>query len=54
MKENPVDRGSLGNLVDAMGGIYILVEAEHGHLQRQIAMLEDLGRLLSSDTHATD
>ncbi|UCD38781.1 MAG: hypothetical protein JSW54_04690, partial [Fidelibacterota bacterium] len=56
MKENPPDRGSLGNLVDALGGIYILVEAEHGHFQRQIAMLEDLGRLLggTSSTPAAE
>ena len=47
MVEQPPDRGSLGNLVDRLGGVYVLVEAEHGHLSRQVAMLEDLGRLLS-------
>lgn len=55
MKENPPDRGTLGNLVNARGGVYVLVEAEHGHLQRQIAMLEDLGRLLlGGDTQTAD
>ncbi|UCD37186.1 MAG: hypothetical protein JSW54_10160 [Fidelibacterota bacterium] len=53
MIQNPPDRGSLGNLVDNLGGLYVLVEAEHGHLTRQIAMLEDLGRLLGGDSFPT-
>jgi hypothetical protein len=46
MVENPPDRGTLANLVNTRQGIYVLVEAEHDQLRRQIAMLEDLGRLL--------
>lgn len=46
MVENPPDRGTLANLVNARKGVYVLVEAEHDHLRQQIAMLEDLGRLL--------
>jgi len=47
MVPDPPDRGTLGNYVNNAGGIYVLVEAEHGHLARQTRMLEDLGRLLS-------
>ena len=48
------DRGTLGNAVDALGGVYVLVEARHGHLARQIRMLEDLGRLLTVGAPAGD
>ena len=50
MVESPPDRGTLANLVNARGGIYVLVEAEHDRLRRQITMLEDLGRLLTELT----
>jgi hypothetical protein len=50
MVANPPDRGTLANLVNARGGVYVLVEAEHDRLRRQIAMLEDLGRLLTELT----
>lgn len=46
------DHGNLGNVVNRAGGVYILVEAEHGQLTRQIGMLEDLGRLLTGDSPA--
>ena len=49
---DPPDRGTLGNYVNNAGGIYVLVEGEHGHLSRQVSMLEDLGRLLAGDSPA--
>ncbi len=52
MAFDPPDRGTLGNYVNHIGGIYILVEAEHGHLDRQIRMLEDLDALLSGNSPA--
>ncbi len=54
MAANPPDRGTLVNYVTKNGGIYVLVEAEHGHLNRQIRMLEDLDLLLSGNPPATD
>jgi hypothetical protein len=54
MVANPPDRGTLANLVNARGGVYVLVEAEHDRLQRQIAMLEDLGRLLTAPAPASN
>ncbi len=54
MAVNPPDRGMLANYVNNSGGIYILVEAEHGHLDRQIRMLEDLGILLSGNSPAAN
>lgn len=52
MVPDPPDRGTLGNYVNNAGGIYVLVEGEHGHLSRQVRMLEDLGRLLAGDSPA--
>lgn len=52
MVPDPPDRGTLGNYVNNAGGIYVLVEAEHGHLSRQVRMLENLGRLLAGDSPA--
>ncbi len=52
MAFDPPDRGTLGNYVNHIGGIYILVEAEHGHLDRQIRMLDDLDALLSGNSPA--
>lgn len=46
MAERPPDRGTLGNYINNLGGLYIIVEAEHGHIQEQTLMLEDLGSLL--------
>ncbi|MFB0516459.1 MAG: hypothetical protein ACETWG_07635 [Candidatus Neomarinimicrobiota bacterium] len=54
MKLNPPDRGTLGNAVNNRGGIYVLVEAEHGHLIHQIAMLENLGSLLTGEVQAAN
>jgi len=54
MAVDPPDRGTLGNYVNNSAGIYILVEAEHGHLDRQIRMLEDLGILLSGNSPAAN
>ncbi len=54
MAFDPPDRGTLGNYVNHVGGIYILVEAEHGHLDRQIRMLEDVGTLLSGNSPAVN
>lgn len=54
MATDPPDRGTLGNYVNNNGGIYVLVEAEHGHLNRQIKMLEDLDILLSGIYQATN
>ncbi len=52
MVPDPPDRGTLGNYVNNAGGIYVLVEAEHGHLSSQVRMLENLGRLLGGDSPA--
>ncbi len=52
MVPDPPDRGTLGNYVNNAGGIYVLVEGEHGHLSRQVRMLENLGRLLAGDSPA--
>ena len=54
MVPDPPDRGTLGNYVNNAGGIYVLVEGEHGHLSRQVRMLEDLGRLLAGDSPASN
>jgi hypothetical protein len=54
MVDNPPDRGTLANLVNARNGVYVLVEAEHDQLRRQIVMLEDLGRLLVEAYPATN
>lgn len=45
MKAQPPDIGTLGNLVNSAGGIFVLVEAEHGHLHEQLQMLEAVGQL---------
>lgn len=47
-------RGTLGEYVHLAGGIYVNVEAQHGHFGEQVQMLEDLGWLLkdlSTSTH---
>ena len=46
MRPEPPDIGSLGYLVNRSGGIYVLVEVEHGRLKQQLRMLEALGALL--------
>ncbi len=47
MVQNPPDRGTLGAFVQKHAGIYVNVEAQHGHKQQQRKMLDDLGRLLA-------
>ena len=47
MADTPPDRGTLGCYINSIDGIYVNVETEHGHLKEQVAMLEDLQRLLT-------
>ena len=47
MRSQPPDIGSLGYLVNSLGGLYVLVEAEHGSFRRQLQMLEALVPLLA-------
>jgi hypothetical protein len=48
--EHPLDRGTLGYYVHGMGGIYVNVEAQEGHLREQIEMLEAVGLLLTGES----
>ncbi len=48
MAKRPPDRGTLGNYINSLGGLYIIVEAEHGHIQEQTLMLQDLGSVLQN------
>ncbi len=48
MAEKPPDRGTLGGYINSLDGFYINVEAEHGHIREQAAMLDDLGSLLQN------
>ena len=47
MRYHPPDIGSLGYLVNSLGGLYVLVEAERGRFRRQLQMLEALVPLLA-------
>ncbi len=47
MVPHPPDRGGLGAYVQMHSGIYVNVEAQHGHKKQQRKMLDDLGRLLA-------
>ena len=49
MAADPPDRGTLGNIVNSAGGIYLIVEAEHDHPTHQLSMLEDIGRLITGE-----
>ena len=49
MAADPPDRGTLGNIVNSAGGIYLIVEAEHDHLTHQLSMLEAIGRLITGE-----
>ena len=46
MRAQPPDIGSLGYLVNSVGGVYVLVEAGRGRFQQQHQMLEVLVPLL--------
>jgi hypothetical protein len=48
MAERPPDRGTLGGYINSLNGFYINVEAEHGHIEEQALMLDDLGLLLQN------
>jgi hypothetical protein len=47
MAKSTPDRGGLGAYVQKHSGIYINLEAQHGHKKQQRKMLDDLGRLLA-------
>ncbi len=46
MVKTPQDRGGLGAFVQKQSGIYVNIEAQHGHKKQQRKMLDDLCRLL--------
>lgn len=51
--DNILGRGTLGEFVHLAGGIYVNVEAQHGHYGEQLQMLEDLGKLLEDLSTST-
>jgi len=52
-EKSPTDRGTLARYVHEAGGIYVNIEAQHGHLKKQLLMLENLGPLLEAATNVS-
>ncbi|MFC1746903.1 hypothetical protein ACFLZR_01045 [Candidatus Neomarinimicrobiota bacterium] len=44
--QHPRDPGSLHRYVNRLGGVAVTVEAEHGHLEKQIHMLEVVNEII--------